>query len=79
MKRVAMALGGVVLALLGVLIIPNLFYNLAGFFGIQDGADGPKWVCALFVMGCTALASAAFFLSTRLLRLAATSPPKGMT
>ena len=73
MKRMFLALLGCISGILGLLVIPTLLYNLAGLFKIQDGAEGPKWELTLVVLACVGLISAAFFLSYRLLRLAAAS------
>jgi hypothetical protein len=76
MKSILLALLGGVSALLGLAVVPTLFYNLAGLFKMQDGADGTMWETGAVVVACLGVVFGAFFLSYRLFRsaTAASSP-----
>jgi hypothetical protein len=68
LRKVAFALLGIFLGVVGIVVIPTMLYNLCGLFNLQDCADGPKWVNALIVVVCVAIAGGGFFLSYRSFR-----------
>jgi hypothetical protein len=74
MKRISLALLAAVFGILALPLLPNVFYNLAGFLNLQDGASGPKWETALAMVAFALLAFGSLFFSYRLFRLVAASP-----
>jgi hypothetical protein len=51
MKKMILKTFAVVVALVGLLLVPTLLYNLCGIAGMQDCADGPKWISSLIIVG----------------------------
>jgi len=74
LKRAPFALFGTVSALLALLLVPSLLYDILGLFNVQDAADGPKWALIFVVVVFAALVFGGFFLAHRLFQLAARSP-----
>jgi hypothetical protein len=71
MRKIAIAVLGIASGLLGLCLIPTVFYNACGLAGMQDCADDPKWESWLVILVGLALISGLFFLSYRLFRLVA--------
>jgi len=63
--RVVLAL---LCALIALGIVPNLVYNACGLAGMQDCADGPKWMLVLNVLLSAIVFGGSLFLSYRLFR-----------
>jgi len=75
MKTAFCLLFGTLSGLLGLVALVNLFYNLDGFAGGQDGASGSKIEAGLAVLLFASLTFGAFWLCYYLWRRAVV-PPK---
>ena len=69
-KKIAFGALGVLSMLLGLFLVPTLFYNACGLAGSADCADGPKWVNLVVILVLTIFIAGTFFLATRLFRSA---------
>lgn len=65
MKKVILWSGAALCGLVGVLLLPTLFYNACGIAGMQDCADGSKWVSSLIIMAIVGLFVLSFWLFRR--------------
>jgi hypothetical protein len=65
MKKVTLKAAAILCGFGGLLLIPILFYNACGIVGMQDCADGPKWVNALIVIMVSGLFVLSYWLFRR--------------
>jgi hypothetical protein len=65
MKKVILNTFAVLCGVAGLLLVPTLLYNACGIAGMQDCADGPKWISALIIVAVIGL----FVLSYWLFRM----------
>lgn len=65
MKEPILKATAILCGLVGLLLIPTLFYNVCGIAGLQDCADGPKWVNALVIITVVGLFVLSYWLFRR--------------
>jgi cytosine/uracil/thiamine/allantoin permease len=65
MKKKILKTSAVVVALIGLLLLPTLLYNLCGIAGMQDCADVPKWISSLIIVGIIGLFVLSYWLFQR--------------
>jgi len=64
-KKTILKTSAAVAALGGLLLLPTLLYNLCGIAGMQDCADGPKWISSLIIVGIIGLFVVSYWLFQR--------------
>jgi hypothetical protein len=68
MKKVILKTSAVLAALIGLVLLPTLLYNLCWLAGMQDCADGPRWISALIIVGIVGLFVLSYWLFQRVAR-----------
>ena len=66
MKKALLVIAGCALGLIGFIALLNLYYNVAGMFGLRDAASGTVLENGLVALACVAITVGGFFGSYRM-------------